>query len=66
MERPTPKELRNNRGARNSREVAEPVPVLPQATRCKVDPEHMLGIAGIVGTVLNLLVVVFVYLYTPV
>lgn len=47
-------------------QVIEPVHVLPQAARCKVDLEHILGIAGIVGTVLNLLVVVFVYLYTPV
>lgn len=40
--------------------------VLPESPRCKVDLEHMLGIVGIVGTVLNLLVVVLVYVYTPV
>lgn len=34
--------------------------------RCTVDPDHLLGIVGIVGTVLNLLVVVLVYIYTPV
>lgn len=33
---------------------------------CKVDPDHLLGLVGIVGTVLNLLVVVLVYIYTPV
>lgn len=32
----------------------------------KMDLEHMLGIVGIVATVLNLLVVVFVYVFTPV
>lgn len=33
---------------------------------CKMDLEHALGIVGIVATVLNLLVVVFVYIFTPV
>lgn len=32
----------------------------------KMDLEHMLGIVGIVATVLNLLVVIFVYVFTPV
>lgn len=33
---------------------------------CKMDLEHTLGVVGIVATVLNLLVVVFVYVFTPV
>lgn len=44
----------------------ETVSVLPESDGYKVDLEHMLGIVGIVGTVLNLLVVVFVYVYTPI
>lgn len=47
-------------------QVAEAVSALPESARYKVDLEHMLGIVGIVGTVLNLLVVVLVYVYTPV
>lgn len=45
---------------------ADSVNVLSESTRCKVDPDHMFGIVGIVGTFLNLLVVVLVYIYTPV
>lgn len=37
-----------------------------QSGLCKMDLEHTLGIVGIVATVLNLLVVVFVYVFTPV
>ncbi|KAM7399400.1 hypothetical protein PAMP_018673 [Pampus punctatissimus] len=59
-------ERRDNKGKKNSREVADPVSVLSKLVWCKVDPEHMLGLVGIVGTVLNLLVVVLVYIYTPV
>lgn len=44
----------------------EPLSVLLETIRCKVDFENMLGIVGIVGTILNLMVVVMVYLYTPV
>lgn len=33
---------------------------------CQMDLEHTLGIVGIVATLLNLLVVVFVYIFTPV
>lgn len=47
-------------------QMDEPVSVLPEPDGYKVDLEHLLGIVGIVGTVLNLLVVVFVYVYTPV
>lgn len=47
-------------------QMDETVSVLPEPDGYKVDLEHMLGIVGIVGTVLNLLVVVFVYVYTPV
>lgn len=43
-----------------------PICELPEAARCKVDPEDVLGVVGIVGTVLNLLVVVLVYVYTPI
>lgn len=47
-------------------QMGDHISVLPESPRCKVDLEHMLGIVGIVGTVLNLLVVVLVYVYTPV
>lgn len=47
-------------------QAADPVSVLPASARCKVDPNHMLGIVGIVATFLNLLVVVLVYMYTPI
>lgn len=56
----------DNKGRKNSCEVADPVSMLSKLVWCKVDPEHMLGLVGIVGTVLNLLVVVLVYIYTPV
>lgn len=46
--------------------MADHIIVLPESPRWKLDLEHMLGIVGIVGTVLNLLVVVLVYVYTPV
>lgn len=47
-------------------QAADSISVLSDSTLCKVDPDHMFGIVGIVGTVLNLLVVVLVYIYTPV
>lgn len=64
-------EPRDDRGKRtperNTREVSDDlVCANHQSVRCKVDPDHLLGLVGIVGTVLNLLVVVLVYIYTPV
>lgn len=47
-------------------QVAEPVSTPPESCRCKGDLENILGIVGIVGTFLNLLVVVLVYIYTPI
>lgn len=47
-------------------QVAEAVSVPPELARCKVDLERTLGMVDIVGTLLNLLVVVLVYVYTPV
>ncbi|KAA8594214.1 hypothetical protein FQN60_005048 [Etheostoma spectabile] len=63
-----PKEPRNDTGKKNSKEVADPVSMLPKGgkDRWRVDLEDMLGITSIVGTVLNLLVVVLVYAYTPI
>ncbi len=47
-------------------QVANPASELPEAAKHEVDPDHILGIVGIVGTFLNLLVVVLVYVYTPI
>ncbi|KAG8002072.1 hypothetical protein GBF38_012408 [Nibea albiflora] len=68
MEPTTTTTPRNNRGKRNSKEVIDPVNVLPDSGKWygMVDFDHMLGIVGIVGTALNLLVVVLVYVYTAI
>ncbi|TKS81123.1 hypothetical protein D9C73_015227 [Collichthys lucidus] len=62
----TTERLRNNRGKRNSKEVVHSVNVLPESAQCMVDPDNVFGIVGIVGTVLNLLVVALVYVYTAI
>lgn len=47
-------------------QVAAGVSVTSELGWIKVDTEHVFAIVGIVATVLNLLVVVLVYLYTAV
>ncbi|MEQ2305895.1 hypothetical protein AMECASPLE_002641 [Ameca splendens] len=57
---------RDDRRWINTTQAAEAQSLHHKLERCRVDPDHLLGIVGIVGTVLNLLVVVLVYIYTPV
>ncbi|KAF3692856.1 hypothetical protein EXN66_Car008532 [Channa argus] len=64
MESAMSTESRTNSGKRHSREAAESDTY--DSAQCKVDPDHMFGVVGIVGTILNLLVVVLVYIYTPI